>query len=293
MKTVCAIILIIGIANISHAFLFIPHQRRVLPLYRQQLAGCNYFLNVNDKVISSSTSSLETEKLSTMGTIYEETWNLVPQHFERKNMYSHKTKVPHKHIWERLLPNPLSSSSNGIDISVTFSDDIDTGARELIDKCNIFREEERRSVEHIDIINYLRECMCEFAQFVPNKKYKVRIVSSRGKKGQKCPRWHIDHVNLRLILALHGPGVCYAAPTENHYESFVNACSEIDTKEANKIIEKQFGNNIQYFEAGDYVVLLGKAWENSENGNAAAIHRSPSIMPFQGRVLITIDVVEN
>jgi len=293
MKTVCAIILIIGIANISHAFLFIPHQRRVLPLYRQQLAGCNYFLNVNDKVISSSTSSLETEKLSTMGTIYEETWNLVPQHFERKNIYSHKTKVPHKHIWERLLPNPLSSSSNGIDISVTFSDDIDTGARELIDKCNIFREEERRSVEHIDIINYLRECMCEFAQFVPNEKYKVRIVSSRGKKGQKCPRWHIDHVNLRLILALHGPGVCYAAPTENHYESFVNACSEIDTKEANKIIEKQFGNNIQYFEAGDYVVLLGKAWENSENGNAAAIHRSPSIMPFQGRVLITIDVVEN
>jgi len=293
MKTVCAIILIIGIANISHAFLFIPHQRRVLPLYRQQLAGCNYFLNVNDKVISSSTSSLETEKLSTMGTIYEETWNLVPQHFERKNMYSHKTKVPHKHIWERLLPSPLSSSSNGIDISVTFSDDIDTGARELIDKCNIFREEERRSVEHIDIINYLRECMCEFAQFVPNKKYKVRIVSSRGKKGQKCPRWHIDHVNLRLILALHGPGVCYAAPTENHYESFVNACSEIDTKEANKIIEKQFGNNIEYFEAGDYVVLLGKAWENSENGNAAAIHRSPSIMPFQGRVLITIDVVEN
>ena len=293
MKTVCAIILIIGIANISHAFLFIPHQRRVLHPYRQQLVGCNSFLNVNDKVISSSTSSLETEKLSTMGTIYEETWNLVPQHFVRKNIYSHKTKVPHKHIWERLLPSPLSSSSNGIDISVTFSDDIDTGARELIDKCNIFREEERRSVEHIDIINYLRECMCEFAQFVPNKKYKVRIVSSRGKKGQKCPRWHIDHVNLRLILALHGPGVCYAAPTENHYESFVNACSEIDTKEANKIIEKQFGNNIEYFEAGDYVVLLGKAWENSENGNAAAIHRSPSIMPFQGRVLITIDVVEN
>jgi len=279
-------------ASGSLAFLLIPHQTRTLPPLHPQTAGFQSFLSASSEVMSYLTSSLKTEKVSTICAISEDNLKLIPEHFERKNIYSHKTKVPHKHVWERLLPHTFSSSSKGIDITFTFSD-VDAGARELIDKCNMFHEEERNSVEYNDIIEYVRGCMHEFAQITPKNNYKVRIVSSRGKKGQKCPRWHIDHVNLRLILSLHGPGVCYAAPIDDQCESFVNACSETDTKKANEIIEKQFGNNIQYFEAGDYVILMGKEWENNDNANAAAIHRSPSLMPFQGRVLMTMDVIED
>lgn len=37
----------------------------------------------------------------------------------------------------------------------------------------------------------------------------ARIVSTRGKSGIKCPRWHADHVPVRLVMSFIGPGCDY------------------------------------------------------------------------------------
>ncbi|KAL3756143.1 hypothetical protein ACHAWU_005647 [Discostella pseudostelligera] len=37
----------------------------------------------------------------------------------------------------------------------------------------------------------------------------ARIVSTIGKSGTKCPRWHADHVPVRLVMSLRGPGCEY------------------------------------------------------------------------------------
>lgn len=276
------------ISNNIHSCLFIPclkGNRKDFSLTQAQ--GINH---KQSRLHSMSNLKSKDMTTNTEYNMKDTESELIPAHFVKNNIYSCKTVVPHNHRWGRLLPKAFSSSSNGIDISVTFSN-IDTGAHELIHRCNLFREEEKNSIEYNDTLKYLQGCLNEFYRFLPNKKYTVRIVSSKGKRGQKCPRWHSDHVAVRLILSLHGPGVCYTSSTNFHAESYVNTCSEFDTDKANKIIEKEFGNNIQCFDTGDCVILMGKQW--GKHGNPAAIHRSPNIIPFQGRVLMTMDVIED
>ena len=217
---------------------------------------------------------------------------LMPEHFLENNIYSQTTKVPHQKLWEKLLPSrSFFPSSDGVDISVTFSfNDIDTGVRKLMNKCKLFEKEEKISKEYYDTFKYLRECLQEFTNLLPNKSYKVKIESSKGNKGQKCPKWHTDYVPIRLILALHEPGVNYALFPETQYKNYVNACNEIDVHFANEIMDKEFGECIKRFDAGDYVVLRGKKWKSCDSG---AIHRSPNMNPFQGRVVMTVDVVED
>ena len=96
---------------------------------------------------------------------------------------------------------------------------------------------------------------------------------------------------LRLILALHGPGANYASLTSKEFKKYSNACNCLGSDMANIMMEEESSDKIQRFGTGDYVVLMGKKWQN--NCNAAAIHRSPDVRPFQGRVLMTIDVDED
>jgi hypothetical protein len=55
----------------------------------------------------------------------------------------------------------------------------------------------------------------------PKIRYKARIVSSIGTSGGKCPRWHIDHVPIRLVMSLKGPG-CVYIPHELEYKFCIN-----------------------------------------------------------------------
>ena len=212
----------------------------------------------------------------------------IPKVFLDSNIYLHKTKIPHEHVWERLLPSTFSPSSFGENASVIFTD-IDVGVSELIRKSNLFPTED--SIEYYDTVEYLKECFQQFVSLSPNKKYSVKIEPTRGQKGKKCPKWHANYVPLRLILALHGPGVNYASLTSNEYKKYWKACNRLGSDRANGIMEKESSDKIQRFDTGDCVILMGKKWQNC--CNAAAIHRSPDVRPFQGRVLMTIDVDED
>ena len=46
-----------------------------------------------------------------------------------------------------------------------------------------------------------------------------------------------------------------------------------------------------YAEAGDAVLLMGRAWSESSNKVPAAPHRSPEIEEDQLRILLVVDVV--
>ena len=129
---------------------------------------------------------------------------------------------------------------------------------------------------------------------------KARIVSSIGSAGQKCPRWHVDHVPLRLIISLAGPG-CIYVPIEKEKEmqmqmqmnnngngsnngnnkngdshgniygngngngvnrDALNGLEESDNMLANNIILPNGEENLAvYASEGDAVLLTGRAWE--------------------------------
>merc|ERR1712071_719109 len=74
------------------------------------------------------------------------------------------------------------------------------------------------------------------------------MVSSLGPIGTKCPRWHIDHVPIRLVMSLVGPG-CVYLPHEyeiqrnNHHDisynlnrDALNSLDEDNTELANRIL---------------------------------------------------------
>ena len=172
------------------------------------------------------------------------TENEIPGAFSKHNIYSHKTQVPHEQVWERILPSTFYPSSCGVDVSVTFTD-IDVGVSELIQKCNLFPNEDEYGIEYADTFEYLKECFQQFTLLSPNKSYRVKIEPTRGQKGKKCPKWHADYVPLRLILALYGPGVNYASLTSNEYEKYLNACNYLGSNRANRIMEKESSDKIQ------------------------------------------------
>ena len=144
-----------------------------------------------------------------------------------------------------------------------------------------------------------------------NPRFKVRIVSSRGPSGQKCPRWHVDHVQIRLVLSLIGPGSVHI-PLDHeqrwvskHGNALVNRdalnnLDEEDSKKANQVI-LPFGDNNMAIKAkaGDAVFMMGKAWEDISDekgilpGGAikALVHKSPTLHAHEARVLLTVDIL--
>ena len=162
-----------------------------------------------------------------------------------------------------------------------------------------------------------------------SKKCQARIVSSIGEKGIKCPRWHADHVPVRLVMALRGPGCEYiphelevgrrnrgsSSSNSSDEERLVdrhalNNIDEDDTRIANDIIvppNEAIEEAIIHAREGDAVLLMGRAWEenvditsledvdssSSNNVVLAAVHRSPMLEPGQERILLTVDLVQS
>jgi len=78
-------------------------------------------------------------------------------------------------------------------------------------------------------------------------------------QGPMCPRFHVDHVPVRLLTSYAGPG--------------------------SEWLKEGAVDNIQCLQAGEVAVLKGEKWQGNEG--AGLVHRSPS--GRQGRLLLSLD----
>jgi hypothetical protein len=153
--------------------------------------------------------------------------------------------------------------------------------------------------------------------------FQVRVTSSRGSPGTKCPVWHQDHVPVRWIQSLVGPGCMWVQEQEDTVasveqwnnklhradeEDFDNDNDDGDefmvqsAKERNKQLVGPTAT-VHQAAPGEAVMLIGKRWSELAKLQSysdssvyfdipAAIHKSPDqLLPWQGRVLLTMDVV--
>jgi hypothetical protein len=270
--------------------------------------------------------------------------------FAASNVYVEQIPVHHG-VWSLLVPPLQLLSSNksknrnsyGIDVAVTFSK-AEVGARDLLECINFSSLADE--TEKQQAFNNLVQLFTTFQEMFEqgntyntttpllslrsnNSKrtntiqYKARLVASRGNSGSKCSRFHVDHVPIRLICALEGPGVVYiddcfrstakevktAQRNRRHHwreEGLVNASDETDTEIFNnKILQllREESIPVRHAKTGDAIIMMGKKWEkkyqiqhnvqtNESNGVGAVVHRSPNLSHFQGRVLLTVDVIE-
>jgi len=133
--------------------------------------------------------------------------------------------------------------------------------------------------------------------------YTARIVATRGPLSTKCPAWHQDHVPIRWIQSLVGPGCEWVEVVDDSWtdeeESEDDESSSLMAESVEELNQRRVDPRTPVHQAlpGEAVLLVGRSWNHHcrhvQNQNLpAVIHRSPSgFLPWEGRVLLTIDVL--
>lgn len=183
-----------------------------------------------------------------------------------------------KNIWNTLVP----LWGKGCDVKVEWSDPRD-GARKLIEGCFPSTVAER-----LCLCDSLTDEFSRFQQLAQEvdpsaSVFSVRLVATRGADGTKCPRWHYDHVPVRWIQALVGPG-CEFVTTEKGVRRELLNQLETDADRNSEMVNPDIAN-IQRGLTGEAVVLRGLL-----STDQPSVHKSPKLEPFMGRVLMTIDI---
>ena len=91
-----------------------------------------------------------------------------------------------------------------------------------------------------------------------------------------CPRFHVDHVPVRLITTYAGIGSQWLKE------------GEIDRRQLGKPeAEPQNNSLIQQITSGEVALLKGEKWHGNEG--FGLIHRSPQPAPGERRLILTLD----
>ena len=240
-----------------------------------------------------------------------------PYFIENKtNIQIIPTKLPFN-VWNKLVPSqfgetiPSISSQQGVNVTSTFQDPR-IGAQDLLCKCgltpssssphrHLSKEEYEKTSRHLEqCLSIFQDAIADDNSPALTLTFRAEIQSSRGMAGTKCPKWHMDNVPLRLLLSLEGPGVCYLQPITNpqNAQSIGQKCTEYNGCDC----EKYSNHEELQAKAGEVALLLGKRWEEvikkQYSGGMkqlsplqAVVHKSPTLLPLQGRVLLKVDVV--
>jgi hypothetical protein len=91
-----------------------------------------------------------------------------------------------------------------------------------------------------------------------------------------CPRFHVDHVPVRLITTYAGIGSEWLRE------------GEMDRQQLGKpLAEPQEKSRIQQLVSGEVALLKGEKWHGNEG--FGLIHRSPQPAPGERRLMLTLD----
>jgi len=91
-----------------------------------------------------------------------------------------------------------------------------------------------------------------------------------------CPRYHVDHVPLRLITTYAGAGSQWLREGQMPRNRLGDAAAEPKAVPAG-----------QAMDAGHVALFKGEKWIGNEG--RGVIHRSPDVMPGDARLLLTLD----
>ncbi|CAJ1951824.1 unnamed protein product [Cylindrotheca closterium] len=147
------------------------------------------------------------------------------------------------------------------------------------------------------LIDFYEFCEDNFDRDVQH--YKARMVASRGGSGTSCPLWHIDHVPIRWIQALTGPG-CELIKSEEgiNWDAFGDDSADeqdvyMSAEEQNQLRVDLNVASIYQAQTSEVALLVGDRWnEFSSQQLKPVVHRSPTSIPiWERRLLLTQDVV--
>lgn len=168
----------------------------------------------------------------------------------------------------------------------------------------------------------LIQAMETFEQFCQShlqrpQSYAARVVCARGSLSTKCPRWHTDDVPVRWIQSMVGPGVQWLDhPPPPTFDDVVPGewdLAVINDNPSHPWRTVDFQHRRHQVSEGQAALLVGRRWgecatnkdsesislsnfeiDSSTSGTAnprPCVNKSPEgLMPWEGRVLLTLDV---
>lgn len=102
--------------------------------------------------------------------------------------------------------------------------------------------------------------------------------------GVRCPKWHEDYVNLRLLKSYYGRGTDWIDPSDAAARLQFAAMAALDREFA----VSSTRSSVRHAACGDVLVIAGKRREEEAAGVLPVIHRSPQTDPETKRLLFTV-----
>jgi hypothetical protein len=227
-----------------------------------------------------------------------------------------KSTTP-QNLWIEFCPSIWRPKERSVDVTIawTAKDCPKQVAEEMIRQCTSTSSSssllapDKASV----LVQSLEDSLEAFRDFCQDRMtvcdhFKARIVFTRGPPGTKCPQWHIDHVPIRWIQSWAGPGCDFVTSQEGVNWSVINSLDDDDddddddnyqfhsVEDRNRALVDSKVANICSVNEQDAILLVGNRWnefakETTDTPRKPVVHKSPSIPVWQGRVLLTQDVL--
>ena len=222
-------------------------------------------------------------------------------------LYTPNSKTTSK-LWNEFCPI-WPTAEKSFDVTITWTrtivDSVKNAAGLMIRRMGPSPQNEQQLIEALsqfltDFSDFCNDNIALSSGGGKQHYYKARIVSSRGKSATKCPQWHIDHVPVRWIQALKGPGCEFVKGRNGINWSAVNGLDDdalrIGVEHQNNLLVDSKVANIYSTREQEVALLVGNKWndvaKDSDTILDPVVHRSPlNIQPWQNRLLLTQDIV--
>ncbi len=96
---------------------------------------------------------------------------------------------------------------------------------------------------------------------------------------QNCPKFHVDHVHLRLLSTLAGPGTEWVSREDVREIRRKSSCRDHLHAPAHKV---------RWADRGDVVVLKGRLASPTRSRDDWSLHRSPQLKPGEARLVFKL-----
>jgi len=124
----------------------------------------------------------------------------------------------------------------------------------------------------------LTDAMREVA--TPNDKIICRLAVVNG---VRCPKWHEDYVDMRLIKSYFGQGTDWIDPNNQmiRFQNYIRSWFDMDLKVSDR-------NDIIHSNCGDVLIIPGRNRHRKIPGSVPVLHRSPITNISSKRLLFTV-----
>lgn len=216
------------------------------------------------------------------------------------------SKSSSRNDWKSMCP-PLWSPQDTKDVTLLWSccDDTQEVATALLYQLSPSKINSAMVETVTESLETLRDFCAEklLSKDGHGMKFKVRLVATRGPSGTKCPQWHIDHLPVRWIQSLVGPGceMIVGNTKEGINWSLVNGFDEnvedtvqMSVQERNRALVKESVAECYTAKEMEAIILVGNRWgafSKEESHIPPVVHRSPTLLLGQARVLLTQDII--